>query len=247
MSMVGLITLTPSPPLPPGPEQAEPVEVERRDEGGEDHGQDHGGAADGAGAGLAGAGVHAEPLRVDAGRRTAERAAPPGDVGRLLQIHHQQEADRGEEEHHPRDAAAQQADRDAVDGQERQPGQRDAPEPTGQQVHHEQAGRAAGDHQRRDAGRGGRDRRLEALRGVPGVGERVRDVVGAVDRVQQRPHRSSATRPARRPGGGAAGRPVAAAGRSGRTRHRTPRSRPPAAEGRGTAPTGWRSHATTAW
>ena len=63
------------------------------------------------------------------------------------------------------DAAAEQADRDAVDRQQREPGQRDPAQPAGQEVDHQQAERAARDHQRRDARHAGRDRRLVGLGG----------------------------------------------------------------------------------
>ena len=156
MSVIGLTTLTPSPPLPPGPNRPRPSRCRVGMKTGRMTASTTATPPTAPARRLAGAGADAEARRVDRGRGAAERPAPARDVGRLLEVHHQQEADRRDEEHDPRDAAAEQADRHAVDRQQRQPGQRDAPQPAGEDVHDQQAEGAAGDHHRRDAGHASR-------------------------------------------------------------------------------------------
>ena len=81
-----------------------------------------------------GGGVHAQARggRERVGAVLAQAAAPARDLLALLQVEHGDEAERGEREDPPGQVGGQQADRHAVDREQRQAGQRHPPQPAGQ-------------------------------------------------------------------------------------------------------------------
>ena len=175
----------------------EEVGTEGRHDQRDEHREGGGHPADGARTRAYGTRAHAEPGRVLERGVGAESPSPARHLLVLLDEQHQHEAARGEHEDPPGDAVAEQAHRDAVDGEQGQPGEGYPPQGAGEQVDEQQAGQAADDQQGMDARGVHGDRRGVAVGRGDGVGERlVHPLPGRTDR-----HRRAAQHHAREPPG----------------------------------------------